>query len=1363
MKKTLRKKNILLLAFVTLFVAAAIAVGTAVTPVAYAALDDVPTEPTYGNYYTSDYDTYDEVIAANKELNAEIYGEGITMLKNEGNALPLAEGANISIFGKNSSEMLTGGSGSGAGGGGGVTTPQTALTAEGFNLNPRLISFYNSDAQSGSGRGSAPTNGTVSAGYNTGETPISMYTEDVEATYENYNDAAIVVISRIGGEGFDLPRTMRWNGSSYASWGADATQTVPGARSGDDHYLQLDQNEAALIKYVGDRFDKVIVLFNTGSQFETGFLDDPGHYGYHENTKAALWIGYPGGSGLTALAQVLKGEINPSGRTVDTWARDFKADPVWKNFANNMVEIDSDHKGNQYSNLPGSGGNGGGGYRNNYVLYKEGIYMGYRYYETRGFDEGLSTAYTVPEEDTLLGQTTTAEWESWYDAHVVYPIGHGLSYTTFTQEIVDTTPADASTLTADGEISVTVRVTNTGERPGKDVVQLYYTAPYTPEGIEKSHVVLAAFDKTGIIQPSEYEDVTVTFSVRDMASYDYSDANTNSFTGYELDAGSYEVRVMKNAHEDYDTVSYTVPEGGFTYATSETTGYAIENRFDQVSDYIDDYMTRADWEGTFPTTELRREAEDWVIRGLEDQYSNDGSVLDSPDKPWYTEDMPTTGASNGLTLTDMMGLEYDDPQWELFMDQLTVQQLKDLVLQGGYASGQSIPELDIQRKTNADGPAGWSVGAPSGTYTFWCNDVVLASTWNTDLAYEKGVAMGNEALWAGITGWYAPAVNIHRSPFSGRNFEYFSEDGYLSGMMSAYIIRGAQHKGLYCYVKHFGVNDQESNRCGLLTWLNEQSMREIYIRGFELCVKVGETRAMMSSLNRIGYEWAGGCYGLLTEILRNEWGFNGCVVTDSYAYDWGPADLMIRGGGNLALGSAGLSYDADGATATTVACLREMAHGLLYAHANSLAMNEASTPTAPKPLSSFTGATLRTAVVGSAYSASVANAKINDELYPEVPDTEIVYTAVTELPAGLSLAENGTITGTPQEASNSFGFTVRATYADYSLTAAFIISIVDANGSIVYSAENTELPVSTIGESYTATVAYAEIYQPDAAEDETFPPISYSLKDASMLPDGLTLSSDGTVSGIPEKECEDYSFVVVASAMGYSDVELEFTIDVFNAMSLEGTVLESGKFNESYVAQITVGEAAHEVTYSLKSGSTLPEGLTLTEGGYITGRPTEVVKDHKFTVVATSPFAVTQEAEFTITIGLAFNDFTLADGVAGTAYSGSVAQAQGAGSVKYTVESGTLPEGVTLSEDGMLSGTPTTAGVYKFTLRADADGEVGDTIELTLYIANAPETDGGCGSALGTGSVWLIVFVSAFCIGIAAYLIVKRVVDRSDE
>ena len=1355
MKTTKTKKSVFLIALMTFALAAAVAVGTTVIP-ARAALD-TPTEPVWGNYYSSDYDDVDGVLEAGRALNEEIYGEGIVMLKNEDNALPLGEGAQISVFGKNSNSVLTGGSGSGAGGGGSVVTLQTALRNAGFSINPTLVGFYGNNSLSGSGRGVAPSNGTVTPGYNTGETPISSYTDDVEASYADYNDAALVVITRIGGEGFDLPRTMRWNGSTYAQWGADATQTVPGARSGDDHYLQLDQNESDLIKYCGEHFDKVVVLLNTGSQFETGFLDDPGHYGYHENTKAEFWIGYPGGNGLNALAKVLKGEINPSGKTVDTWARDFKADPVWMNFANNMVEIDSSHKGNQYSNLPGSGGNGGGGYRNNYVLYKEGIYMGYRYYETRGYDEGAA-AYTAHE--TLRGQTSTESWDNWYDAHVVYPIGHGLSYTEFTQEITSASPTDGAALTEDGEISLTVRVTNTGEVAGKDVVQVYYTAPYTDGGIEKAHVVLAAFDKTDVIQPGEYQDVTVTFKVRDMASYDWNDKNGNSFEGYELDAGDYTVRLMKNAHEEYDAVSYEIAGNGFTYETSETTNYTIENRFDQVSDYIDDYMTRADWEGTFPTTELRREAEQWVIDGLDDQFSNDGSVLDSADKPWYTDEMPTTGADNGLTLVDLMGVDYDDGKWDLFLDQLTVDQLKNLVLQGGYASGQNYADLGIKRLTNADGPAGWSVGAPSGTYVFWCNDVVLASTWNTDLAYEKGVITGNEALWAKIVGWYAPAVNIHRSPFSGRNFEYYSEDGYLTGMMSAYVIRGAQSKGLYCYVKHFGVNDQESNRCGLLTWLNEQSMREIYIKGFELCVKVGETRAMMSSLNRIGYEWAGGCYNLLTEILRNEWGFNGNVVTDSYSGAWGPADWMIRGGGNLALGSASLSYDGNAETATTVSCLREMAHGLLYAHANSLAMNEGSTPTTPKPLSSYMGGTLRTAVVGQAYADTVAKAIINDELYPDASESEIVYEAISELPEGLNVSSDGTVSGTPQETSNSFGFTVKATYMDYSLTASFVISIIDSGGSIVYSAENTDLGAATIGTAWSVSVAYAEVVIPDATDDQlaNLPAITYSLKDGSLLPDGLTLSSAGEITGTPTKECENYSFTVLASALGYTDAELTFTIDVFNAITFEGGELPDGKYNQAYTAKVGTAETAHDVTFSLAPGSELPTGLTLTEGGYITGRPTQVVTDHAFKVIVSAPFAEPEEIDLTITIGVAFNDFTLASGRSGVAYNGSVAQAQGKGSLTYEVTDGTLPEGLTLAENGTLSGTPTKAGVYTFTVTASGEGVAGDSIELTLYIANA---DGGCGSTTGTAT--LIVPVLAICLGAAIVLAVKGIRSRKDK
>lgn len=1358
MKAIVRKNKVLLTFAVSLLLALSLIAGSVFNIVSAAGK-----EPVYGNYFSSDYETREEVLKAAEELNAEIYAEGVTMLKNEGNALPLGEGAKISIFGKNSNSILTGGSGSGAGGGGATVSLSQALSEEGFQINPELISFYNDNSKSGSGRGNAPTNGNVTPGYNTGETPAASYTEAVKASFESYNDAAIVVISRIGGEGFDLPRTMKWNGSTYGAWGTDATKPVPGARSVDDHYLQLDQNETDLIKMCGENFDKVIVLLNTGSQFETGFLDDPGHYAYHANTKAALWIGYPGGTGLRGLAKVLSGEISPSGRTTDTYARDFKTDPVWYNFSNNMMEGNAELKGNQYENLPATGGNGGGGYRNNYVTYKEGIYMGYRYWETRGFDEGTEK-WTAAAEDTdhanYLHGTETKEWNNWYEGHVVYPFGYGLSYTEFKQEIVSSTPENGAALTEDGTIAFDVKVTNTGDRAGKEVVQLYYTAPYVEGEIEKAHVVLAAFEKTNTIKPGESETVRISFNVRDMASYDWSDANKNGKKGYELDQGDYTVRLMKDSHDEIASVGYKVNEDIYYEYSEVNEDVKIENRYDEVSNYIDDYMTRNDWAGTFPTTDYKLTAEQWVIDGLK-EWDNRSPDADK-EEPYYTDKMPTTDAENGLVLADMVGLDYSDPQWEKYLDQFSYDELYNLATQGRYHSGQNYPELGVTSGVNADGPAGFSVGAPSGTYTFWCSETVLASTWNKEIAVEKGVLVGNEALWGSgapnsrIVGWYAPACNIHRSPFSGRNFEYYSEDGHLSGMMAASVVQGAQEKGLFCYVKHFGVNDQETNRCGLLTWASEQSMREIYLKPFELAVKVGHTMAMMSSLNRIGYTWAGGDYHLFTEILRDEWGFEGVVVTDSYMGDTSGlsnADQMIRAGGNLALGGSSLRYEAK--SATTVMALRNAAHGLLYAHANSMAMNDSQHPVAPKPIASFEGTTLPRATAGAAYSADVATAKISDELYPDVPDTEIVYSVAegSTLPAGLSLSPDGKIAGTPEEEANNFRFTVAATYADYTKTADFIVSIVSAGGSIVYEAKQ-DLGAAIIGKACDISVAGAEIYVPDATpeEIEKLPPVTYALKDASLLPEGLTLSADGKITGTPSKEAESYKFTVVASALGFKDTELTFTLSVYNEMTFTGKTLAAGKLGVSYVQRIEPAQTANGVTYSLKTGSKLPEGLTLTEQGYITGVPKETVTDHTFVVVATSAYAAPAEAEYKITIGLAFNEFTLPDGKENVEYSARIDTAQGAGTVTYTLKEGSsLPEGMKLSSDGALTGTPTKAGVYTITFVANAEGKAADEITVTLYIANA---EGGCGGSIDGAGFALIG--AAALVAAGSMLVVKR-------
>lgn len=1287
-------------------------------------------EPVYGNYFNSDYGTREEVIDASNEHNRKIVDEGITLLKNEDNALPLKSGSKISIFGKNSSAIINGGSGSGSGGGGGTVSLTNALQTAGFNVNQKLVDFYFNNEASGSGRGSAPTNGNVSSGYNTGETPISKYTKDLESSYDEYSDAAIVVISRIAGEGFDLPRTMFYDGNTYGAWKKTMEEgtPVPGARNKDDHYLQLDQNESDLIKYCGSHFNKVVVLLNTGSQFETGFLDDPNHYGFSANVKAALWIGYPGYNGMTSLASILKGEVNPSGHTVDTWARDFKLDPVFQNFGNNMQEVSSALKGNQYKNLAASGGNGGGGYRSNYVTYKEGIYMGYRYYETRSFDEGKGR-YTGD-----IHGTTTTDWDNWYKANVVYPFGYGLSYTTFTQEIITSTPSTGSALTKDGEVKVTVKVTNIGTIAGKDTVQLYYTAPYTKGGIEKSHVVLGAFDKTEIINPGESATVTLTLKAQDMASFDFNDANNNGFKGYELEKGDYVIRIMDDAHTEYDNVTLKVAED-IKYEKDGATGNAVAPRYEEVSNYITDYQyddgtkgiyfSRANWKDTFPKRDYKLTASQKVKDELT-QWDNRAAKADEG-QPYYTDVMPTTSASNGLKLKDLVGLDYDDSKWEKFMDQLTENQYGLLVNDGNYASGKSIPEFGITREPNADGPAGYIYGAPSGSYNFWCSETVLSSTWNVSLSEEKGRLMGDLALWGNgkpgsrICGWYAPACNTHRSPFSGRNFEYFSEDGVLAGKFTANMVLGAQNKGLTTFVKHFGINDQETNRCGLITWLNEQSMREIYLKPFELAVKEGKTRGMMSSLNRIGATWSGGDYRLLTQILREEWGFNGCVVTDSYLGDnsgLSNANQMIRAGGNLSLGSSSTSYNAG--SATTVFCLRKAAKGVLYANANSNAMNNGDYPIKPSGISSFTGGILKTGVMNVNYSASVATAALNKEIHPDGSNHDIKYSlsAGSTLPKGLFLNEDGTITGVPTAEVNNHLFKITATYQDSTAEASFTVSIICDDGSIVYEAEPV-LTNATIGQNYEASVAGAKVILPNESVDTTAK-ITYSLANGSFLPEGLSLTEDGKIVGTPTKECVDYEFTVLANAFGFKSKSLTFKLTVLYPIEFASKELTVGKLGVAYSERIAPATSVNHVIYSLKAGSTLPKGLTLTKEGYITGTPSETVTDHEFTVVASAEYSETVEATYKISIGLKYNRTDLTYGKQGETYSAKIDTAQGAGEITYALKEGnSLPKGLTLKADGTIEGTPSECGTFTFSVISSSEGKVSDEMEFTLFIGNA--------------------------------------------
>lgn len=871
-----------------------------------------------------------EALNAADAFNEVICEEGFVLLKNEevsgSKALPLAEGESVSVFGKNSVNLVYGSSGSGGSDHSDAATLYDSLDAAGIVYNATLKSFYDDSTASGSGRPDNPSmESGVSTGIEIGETPRSSYTSSILESLSD-TDTALVVISRIGGEGFDLPRTM---------------EDIDGAVSEEDHYLELDQNEQDMLELACEYFDKVILLINSSTPVELGFLDsvDDGDdtmndYDYASNIQGALWIGGPGNQGIMALGSILSGEVNPSGRLVDTYERDFSQSPTWQNFSTNFGNNKKDDGGF------GDGYHKSGKHTGYYLVeYEEGIYVGYRYYETRGYTDG----------------------EDWYESQVVYPFGYGLSYTEFEWEIVGQTPAE-QTFDGDTEFSIEVEVTNVGDVAGKDVVELYYTAPYTEGEIEKSQAELVGFEKTPMLYPaSESNDtdkpnsctVTIDFTAYDMASYDYSDANGNSFCGYELDAGEYTVSVRTNAHEVVDSVGYRL-DADVQYPEDPVTGNTVENRFDDVSEGMSSpAMSRADWEGTFPEapTYEERSIDDDFISSLTWKYAN----RDDESMPYYTEEMPVTGSSADeaeVMLYDLIGLDKDDPLWDDMMDQLSVSEMTELIGTGCYSTAK-IERIDKPLTTDLDGPVGFvNFFGNSDVYDVcsYASECVIGATWNTQIAYEYGISIGNESLIGNeagdgksYSGWYAPGLNIHRSPFSGRNSEYFSEDGLLSGKMAAQEIQAATSMGLYTMAKHFVINDQETHRSsnGILTWANEQTIREIYFPSFQLAVQEGGSMGIMSSFNRIGTTWTGGSYELLTEVLRNEWGFKGMVISDfNSSTDYMNVDQMIRAGGDLNLSqTSSFSTSSDALTATQVSVIRAATKNVLYVIANSNAMN----------------------------------------------------------------------------------------------------------------------------------------------------------------------------------------------------------------------------------------------------------------------------------------------------------------------------------------------------------------------------------------------------------------------------------------
>ncbi|WP_353808767.1 glycoside hydrolase family 3 N-terminal domain-containing protein [Agromyces sp. SYSU T00194] len=765
-------------------------------------------------------------------LAGDISDEGIVLLENEG-ALPLAE-PTLNVFSFASFNLRYGGGGSGGADQSSAVTLYDALEQQGIAVNTEL---YDTMAEAGAETDAGSSNGLIQIlsmlGGGSDHEPAPDYlTDEVMDQAAAFSDTALVVLGNDGVEASDF--------------------TVDQLRPTDEQRELLDM--------VTGSFDDVIVVVNSGNQMELGFLEE-----YPEIT-AALWIGTPGPQGAVSLAQIIAGEVNPSGRLTDTYAYDVSSAPGVENFG--------DYR---YENVNRA-----------LIEYEEGIYLGYRYYETRYAGD-----------------------EAGYAAAVQYPFGHGLSYTSFEWDA-------ARPVVTDDEVRLEVTVTNTGDVAGKDVVQAYFSAPHTTGGIEKSAIELAAYDKTSLLEPGASETVSLTFDVRDMSSW------STELGAYVLEAGTYGIDVSTNVHAPVASFETAIADE-VVYETDAATGAPLENRFADADGDLT-YLSRDDWEGTWPdASDVATEASDALVAAM------------FPEFDAASGEAPTTGADNGLVLADLVGLEVDDPQWDAFLDQMTVEEQTAMFARGAYLT-EGIERLGIPAAVLLDGPAGISYFFGDITAAAFPTEVVIASTWNDELAYAMGEAVGTEANAYGVQGWYAPGMNLHRTPLGGRNFEYFSEDPLVSGKMGAAMVAGAESRGVITFMKHFALNEQEVNaRSGVHVWADEQAIRELYLRPFEITVTEGGASGAMSSFIHIGPTWSGGNAALLQEVLRGEWGFDGIVSTDAVLGAFMDPGQAVRHGNDLML--AVLPGSVESAIASELEAdpvgvgeaLRDRVHAVLFA------------------------------------------------------------------------------------------------------------------------------------------------------------------------------------------------------------------------------------------------------------------------------------------------------------------------------------------------------------------------------------------------------------------------------------------------
>ena len=761
----------------------------------------------------------DETNEEAAEVAEEIMEDGIVLLKNE-SLLPLNETKKLNIFGWESINPAYGGAGSG-----GINdlydivSLNQGLENAGFSINQELVDFYNNYGADN------PEMSIQKQSWTLPEPPVDTYSDELIKSAKEYSDVAVVVLSRKAGEGHnDIPMDVRK--AAYDN-NSDEYDDFPEG----EHYLQLSQTERDMVDMVCSNFDNVIVIYNGANQFELGFADE------YPQIKSVVWCPGTGNVGFNALGKVFSGEVNPSGKTPDTFIYDMTTAPWWNNAEKT-----------EYTNLADmavEGMNAGTAqvYAPAFTNYVEGIYVGYKYYETAAQEGAID-----------------------YDKTVQYPFGYGLSYTKFEQKMGELEEKD-------GQISVDVEVTNTGDVAGKDVVEVYYKPPYTNGGIEKSSANLIEFEKTNLLQPGESQTVTVTFSIEDMASYDENNAKA-----YVLEKGDYVISINSDSHTVLDQKTYTadkdvVYKGENKRASDDT---AATNVFEDAKGDVT-YLSRANHFANYEeATAAPASAE------LGEPYVSEYHLNSNFDKTTYLNDkdvMPTTGADNGLTLADMRDADYDDPRWEKLLDQLTVDEMANMIAMAGYQTA-AMDSVGKVATLDFDGPAAinnnftgvGSIGFPI--------EVVVASTWNKGLAQAWGECMGKISQEMGAEGWYAPGMNTHRTAFGARNYEYFSEDGVLAGNMGANAVEGARKYGVYSYIKHFAL--YEGNAKMVSVWSNEQAIREIYLKPFEISVKQGGANAVMVSWSFLGDKWTGECSNLINTVLREEWGFRGMALTDFF-------------------------------------------------------------------------------------------------------------------------------------------------------------------------------------------------------------------------------------------------------------------------------------------------------------------------------------------------------------------------------------------------------------------------------------------------------------------------------------------------